>query len=189
MAEATWGNLSQSHQFWQKLFAWQSQLEEQRGQRAELRRAQAIIQVMLTEAFQTGFLPVIEESGFEVARSWQLEPLAMTAGLLASVKFGARTEGPELPFAQRMAMSGKQGVKGAAVHKLRFRRLLAIDGARKDELYRALIRMIRMTDGFSAPAPFGRPKLADLVKAAFVWNEQLRRNWALDYYRIAPKNA
>lgn len=147
---------------------WWEGLEQDRGERAVLKRASNPTEVVFSPAYHRLF-GQIQQQGFRVRR----ESLAAVAGLAAHVK---EDIGQELTVAKQMAIPKSQG-SGAKVSGLRFRRLLAT--AQSEELYPLLIRVIRLLDG--------RVNLLDLANSAYWWNEITRRQWAYDYYAAAPE--
>jgi CRISPR system Cascade subunit CasB len=69
-----------------------------------------------------------------------------------------------------MAEGDKPKVSG-----LRFRRLLSIEN--HDELYQAMIRIIRLLDN--------NANIYDLAKKVYWWNEKTKKRLAYDYYANA----
>lgn len=141
------------------LLDWWKGLEEQRGDRAELRRAKNSLEVVFSPAYH------------KLYRRLHLpdkEALALVAGLCAHVKETRFDAG----IAEQMASGDKASVSG-----LRFRRLLAIKD--RDELYHAMIRVIRMLGGVV--------NVCDLAKAVYWWNEKTKKQWACKYYAYAKE--
>lgn len=157
------------------LRAWWMRLEDDKGERAALRRAANLTAVMLSPAFHR-LLNELRRAGFPISESRYLK-LAAIAGLAARVK----SEDDE-SLAKSMG-SSKSGGGKAAVSELRMRRLLACDDI--EELHTLLRRALALLDN--------RTNLADL--AATVWNwmpldennpRDARRQMAFDYYYGAP---
>jgi len=147
---------------------WWEGLEQDRGERAALRRASNPTEVVFSPAYHRLF-GQIQQQGFKMRR----DSLAAVAGMSAHVK---EDTGQGLTFAKQMASPKSQG-SGAKVSGLRFRRLLAV--VQREELYPLLIRVIRLLDG--------RVNLLDLANSVYWWNEMTRRQWAYDYYATAPE--
>lgn len=143
-----------------------------RGSRAELRRAKSALQVCMTEAFGVGFLGALQSKGIRPS-SEEIEALAKLAGLAAHVKMFRENAS----MGSIMARPRRDGSR-AAVSPIRFRKFLTIDDP--DELYIALVRVLRMTDQHA--------HLASLARACFSWNNETRRWWALEYYNALPNN-
>lgn len=159
------------------LLGWWRELEKDKGERAALRRAASLTEVMLSPAY-IRLLRELRNAGFAVSNHEQpLGKVAAIAGLAARLKDLA----PE-GLAKRMG-SPKPGSTAATVSELRLRRLLACDDM--EELYTLLRRLLAQLDD--------RADLADL--AAIVWNwsplddkwpYDPRRQLAYDYYEAAP---
>jgi len=103
---------------------WWYGLENDKGGRAQLRRAANTSEVVFSPAYHRLYNEV---------SAADKERLALIAGLCAHIK-----DNSDVSFARQMA-------EGDKVSSLRFRRLLAIND--RDELYHAMIRFIRMLGG------------------------------------------
>ncbi len=140
------------------LLEWWQGLENQRGDRAELRRARNPTEVVFSPAYhrlyQKLHLP-------------NKEALAQVAGLCAHIKDHHFQSG----IAEQMAM----GQDKAAVSGLRFRRVLAIND--RDDLYHAMIRIIRLLRN--------TVNIYDLAQGMYWWNERTKKQWAYKYYEHA----
>lgn len=157
------------------LRAWWQGLETDRGERAYLRRAATLTEVMFSPAFHR-LIYALRAAGFGVAES-RYPKLAAIAGLAARLK---SADGKSL--GEQCGAPGKSATK-PDVAELRMRRLLACDDL--EELYTLLRRILALLDDTA--------NLADL--AATVWNWKRldekhpydpRRRLALDYYAAAP---
>lgn len=149
----------------QALFSWWKELENNKGDRAELRRCRSATDVAFTQAFYR-FLRAIDRKD----RS-NIDQLALIAGVLAHVE----KNDPSNRIAEQMATQ-KSG-SNARVSGLRFRRLLKIDD--REELYQALVRLIHLLNGTA--------NIFSLAESAFYWSERTRKDWAYDYYSNAPQ--
>lgn len=135
---------------------WWKGLENDRGGRAELRRAHNPTEVVFVPAYHR----LYTEFGLP-----DKEALACVAGLCAHVK-----DHREGKFAEHMTEGDKPKVS-----PLRFRRLLAAN--EREELYHAMIRIIRLLGG--------KGNVVDLAKTVYWWNERTRKQLAYDYYANA----
>jgi CRISPR system Cascade subunit CasB len=149
------------------LRSWWRSLEDDRGERAVLRRAASSTEAVFSPAYHR-LLIDLQQRGYGVNR----EALAAVAGLAAHVREDA---GSERSLAGQMAVP-RAGGGGARVSELRFRRLLAV--SERGELYPLLIRVIHLFGG--------QANLTDLANAVYWWNEKTRKQWAYDYYATAP---
>jgi CRISPR system Cascade subunit CasB len=151
------------------LISWWEGLDQDRGERANLRRAAAPTDVVFGSSFHK-LLGGLRRRGYRLG-SDRATALASVAGLVAHAKL--HVGGASM--AQQMATAKFSGA-GARVSGLRFRRLLAVSD--RNELYPLLLRVVRLLDG--------RVNLVSLANAAFWWNERTRQEWAYDYYATAP---
>lgn len=159
------------------LSGWWQQLENDKGERAALRRADSLTKVMLSPAYMR-LLRALRANDCAISNhNLPLAKIAAIAGLTARVKEPAK-EG----LAQRMG-SPKLGGATPAFSELRLRRILACDDI--EELYTLLRRALALLDD--------KANLADL--AATIWNwaplddkrpNDPRRDLAYDYYAAAP---
>lgn len=159
------------------LLDWWTALEADKGERAELKRAEHPLRVVFSPAYHD-LLYRLQAAGYRVGPH-DRERLAVLAGLAAHVKQHTDTGHS---FATQMG-SPKRSDK-ATVSELRFRRILATDDL--SDLYTQLRRAISLLDGTA--------NLRDLARALFRWRpiaEQNpydpRKDWAYDYYAAAPQ--
>lgn len=157
------------------LRAWWRGLEDDKGERAALRRAGNLTEVMLSPAFHQ-LLNGLRRAGFGISDS-RYPKLAAIVGLTARIK------GEDGQCIATNMGTPKSGGGKAAVSELRMRRLLACDDI--DELYALLRRVLALLDNCAS--------LADL--ATTIWNwapmdekrpNDPRRQMAYDYYAAAP---
>jgi len=148
------------------LLSWWNGLEENRGDRAVLRRAKEPYDVAMLEPYHR-LLNKLGET-YEV----NAERLALVAGILAHVR---KSESKEGSFAVQIALPKAGRGEGARVSGLRFRRLLACED--REDLYRELIRAVRLNGD--------KADIISLAHGAYSWNDYTRRKWALDYYSKA----
>ena len=157
--------------------AWWRWLNDNRGERAVLRRAAAADDILLTSAFARflTFMP----ARWRMAR--RLFDSAMVAGLLARVKV-LETDNKK-PFAKALALP-KQGGSKAAMSELRFLQLQKSGDA--DEFFLRVSRAISLLGG--------RVHILSLADGILHWLLEYRRvvdreptkrlavRWASDYY-------
>ncbi len=148
----------------QAITAWWQDLDDNRGDRAELRRCSTLAEVVFTPAYHrlrlalTKFGPVKADS------------LALVAGLAARVKNNVSGN----TLAEQMATSKADG--SARVSGLRFRRLLKVKG--QEELFSAMTRVLALLGG--------AVNLRSLAGSAYYWNDKTRKKWAFEYYSQSP---
>ena len=153
-------DFSSNTELGEKLSEWWQGLEHDRGQRAELRRAKNVTDVIMLPCFHR----VCRQFAvfFKGQHCWQ-ERFAFIVGVLSHVK-----QMQSGKVAEQMAMaSGDKPV----VSELRFRRLLQCE---RSELYVALIRVIRILDGCA--------DIHDLANDCYYWGDNVRKCWAFNYY-------
>ncbi len=144
---------------------WWLELEDNRGDRARLRRCANLTEVVFEPAYHRLRIDLPMFSEREDIR------IAAVAGVLSHV----RDHQPGLAFAAQMAQPKAAGGR-TPVSGLRFRRLLKCrDHA---EVFPALIRIVKL---------LGRDvDIYSLAHTAFRWDDQLRKQLAYGYYAAAP---
>jgi CRISPR system Cascade subunit CasB len=145
------------------LDAWWRSLNDNRGDRAELRRCGTLAEVVFTPSYHRLRQTVCRHGAVYD------EGLALVAGLAAKVKSITL----DSTVAEQMAI-GKG--ESARVSGLRFRRLLKVKG--QEELFTAFGRVIALLGG--------AVNLQSLAQSAYFWNDRTRKQWAFDYYSKAP---
>ncbi|WP_446011406.1 type I-E CRISPR-associated protein Cse2/CasB [Candidatus Electrothrix sp.] len=149
----------------QAVLEWWQALQDNKGGRAELRRAKELEQVFFSPEFYSLYNRL-------APLQWRSrEKLALLAGVLAHV----RTHTAAQSVAKQMASPGKSGSK-AVLSGLRFRRLLKHETA--EELYGPMIRVIRLLDK--------KINIADLAQSLYWWNSRTKMDWSMRYYKKAP---
>ena len=149
----------------QRLLEWWQALEDNRGDRAALRRASSIEQVMFNPGFHRLWRKLKD------TRWRRAERVALIAALAARVK----DHDPRRSFATQLG-SPPSGREKAALSGLRFRRLLQVN--EPDELLQACSRAIAICAG--------RVNLTSLAESVYWWNDGVRKQWAFDYYDANP---
>lgn len=145
------------------LIAWWLSLDDNRGDRAELRRSGTLAEVVFTPAYHRLRQAVCRYGAVHD------DGLAVMAGLVAKVKSNATDNS----VAEQMAI-GKGD--SARVSGLRFRRLLKVKG--QEELFTAFGRVIALLGG--------SVNLQSMAQSVYFWNDRTRKQWAFDYYSKAP---
>lgn len=148
----------------QILLEWWKSLDENRGERADLRHCHNIDEVIFTSSFHYLKRKLNE---FKI----DPEALALVAGVLSHV----RSTDINSRFPAQMA-TPKIGSKKAVVSDLRFRRLLTIED--RNELFTTMIRIVRLLDG--------RVNIFDLADSIYWWNDRTKKRWAYSYYENIP---
>jgi len=148
------------------LMNWWDELDENRGDRAVLRRCRNTTEVVFSPAFHRLRLKLSKTGDFNS------ESLALIAGILSHVK----THDGSANFATQMATPKTEG-SNARVSGLRFRRLLKIKDI--DELFGSIIRIVNLLDG--------NLNIYSLAYDLYWWNdERTKKRWAYNYYENAP---
>lgn len=161
------------HASFSTLRLWWSSLEDDKGERAYLRRCSTLTEIMLSPAFHR----LLNQLGRGNVPQYRYPKLAIIAGLVS------RIEGEsEQKLGVEMGSPKKSSTK-PDVAELRMRRILACDDL--EELYTLLRRALALIDN--------RVNIPDL--ASIIWNwtrmdekspHDPRRRIACDYYAEAP---
>lgn len=155
------------------LAAWWNALNENRGDRAELRRCATLAEVAFTPAYHRLRLSV---GKFGVPND---DGLALVAGLSACVK----NDIADSTFAEQMATPKDPTLRDgkARLSGLRFRRLLKIKDKELDELFTTMGRVVSLL-GSSI-------NMQSLARSVYLWNDRytdIRKQWAFEYYSKSP---
>lgn len=149
------------------LLAWHEQLEKgDRGSRATLRRAKNLESVAFVPAYHR-LLWDLRGADYGVSP----QRLVAVAGLAAWV--GENVSGPS--FAKQMGTPEK-GSARAPISEARFRRILEEPEA--EARFVLLARAVR--------ALRGNVNLLSLADSVYFWKPEVRRDWAYEYYEVAP---
>jgi len=141
------------------VFRWWQTLEDNKGDRAELRRAKSINDVIMQQAFYKLWHKLSKTK-------WSnRESVALIAGVLSHVK-----ENNGVPFAKSMADGEKPKVSN-----LRFRRFLKNET--KEDVFVQAIKMVNLIDKTTG--------IKDLAKVLYWWNDKERKELAFNYYDTA----
>lgn len=161
-------SILKNQQFWKILHAWWKELENNRGDRAQLRRARTPEDVFITPAYQRGLVAELKRKKVEVTES-DRRLLALPAGVLSHVKVWREEEKGH--FARQLAPVD-QSMEN--VCDARFRKLMSLDD--RDDLYTMLVRLTRFLKG--------TVHCRSMVTGAYWWNDTTKHAWAKAYYTI-----
>ena len=145
------------------LYGWWQGLDQNRGLRAELRRARSVTEVVMLPAFHFAGRQFVK---FFSQRSDKIR-LAMIIGLLSHVK-----QATSVKLARQMATGDRPRVS-----ELRFKRLLRYE---RDELYQPLVQVIRLLDR--------QVNIGEFAELCFYWGDNVRRDLAFNYYPHLKKH-
>lgn len=158
---------------------WWQGLENDKGERAALRRASTLTEVMLSPAFHR-LLRELRQAGYGIAEG-RYSKLAVIAGLAA--RLDSNKAEPLESLASRMGTPKTKDGKKAAIAELRMRSLLACNDL--ETFYTLLRRALALLDDHA--------NLADLAAIIWHWSpmdekrpNDPRRQMAYDYYAAAP---
>jgi CRISPR system Cascade subunit CasB len=146
------------------ILAWWNDLQQRRGERAQLRRAHTLNDIIFTQAYQRLWQRL---QGSDWRRA---DRLAIVAGVLAHVEIhdAARS------FAAQLAIP-RDG-SNPRYSGLRFRRLLQREA---NDLLEPMIRAVKLI-GKKANVNY-------LAVSLYWWNDKTRRQWAFGYYAQNPQ--
>lgn len=136
-------------------------IQQNRGERAELCRAKSLNDIILLPVFQRTCLRF--KPFFQKEENWEYR-LAAVIGLLAHVR-----ETTSEKIAKQMA--GNPPI----VSELRFRRLLQKD---RRDLFVTMIRVLRILNN--------QANLYDLANSVYYWGNRIKRDWAFTYFPNTP---
>ncbi|BCX83022.1 CRISPR system Cascade subunit CasB [Methylomarinovum caldicuralii] len=154
---------------------WWLALADNRGDRAELRRARSADDAVLIPS-TVQLVTRLRDTDVAQHRGW-IERIPPIAGLAAHLDPDARHAILEdaTPLPERMArLKGDRPV----VSELRFRRLLRTP---RHDLYRPMIRILALLDH--------QANLFELAESLFWWGPGIQKQWAFAYFPKLPKTA
>lgn len=143
------------------LLRWWLGLENDKGGRAELRRAHNLTAVALTASYQQFYRQALNCGWPENAAPWQNERLAAIVGLLVNVKHLDE---------RKMAEIMSDGER-PAFSVLRFRRLL--EAPTLDDVFLSLRRALAIVGH--------RANLHQIANDVLHWGEKTKKEWAYAY--------
>lgn len=147
------------------LIDWWTQLENDKGGRAELRRASSVFEALMCPAFQRLQRRLVAISPEAFGKPYQLDRLAMACALMAHVK---ETSEHSLPKAMSHRLNGAER---NPVSELRFKRLL--ESPDDEALFTGLRRVLPLIDR--------KVDLLSLTSAVLYWGNTVKRTWAYEY--------
>lgn len=165
----------------EKLLDWRKSLEDNHGERARLRRAEAPDDVLLTDAFRH----FLQEMPDEWATPQHLPASALVAAMVAHVNAHEKDQYETVSFAAQLATPRDGGDK-PPLSELRFRQLQKSNDP--TEFFRRLLRAVRILDR--------NVNIPSLANDALHWMQEYRKGvdrnpqarlafcWANDYYRV-----
>jgi CRISPR system Cascade subunit CasB len=154
------------------LLRWWQGLENDKGGRAELRRAHDLTAVALTAAYQRFYRQAISmgwPESSDPSTSWRDERLAAIVGVLAHVKY---------PDDRKLAEIMSEGER-PVFSELRFRRLL--EAPTTDDLFLSLRRAL--------PIVGHKANMHQLAEDLLYWGDGAKKKWAYAYYSSAKIQA
>ncbi|MBR7887432.1 type I-E CRISPR-associated protein Cse2/CasB [Marinomonas sp. A79] len=143
------------------LLRWWQGLENDKGTRAELRRAHNLTAVALTAAYQRFYRQALSSGWPEDAAPWQNERLSAIVGLLAHVK---SNDG------RKLAEIMSEGER-PAFSVLRFRRLL--EAPTLDDVFLSLRRAL--------PIIGHQANVHQIASDLLHWGDKTKKEWAYSY--------
>lgn len=155
------------------MVAWWKTLNENRGDRAELRRCRSPAEV--------AFVPAFYRLRVKTPENLDPERLAAVAGILSHLDSLLETE-------KRETISGyfarpAPGGSSPRISEPRFRRILRVPDDDYTELYPMLTRLIRQVD-----RKIPQSTVPSLIRGVYWWNQKTKRSWAEAYYEHITRN-
>jgi CRISPR system Cascade subunit CasB len=186
----------------QALQRWYAWLDDNRGDRARLRRAESPEDILLTDAF-FHFLDNMDKASPQWSQNKRMLTSASIAGALSHVKTDKQTpsklynsKATDAPkksasFAEQLA-SPSEGKSKAPMSELRFQQLQK--SPTTDDFYRRIIRAIGLLGG--------NVNIISLANDIIHWHREFEQQvdhrqpanrlavrWATDYFTALPKNS
>jgi len=159
------------------LAEWWLGLKDNSAERAELRHCHNVDKIEMTSAFQSFRNDKLRKL-FVSEENWE-ERMAAVVGLMSHLKHNAEdrvlgeSDQPVDAFAKQMAFP--VSAERPLVSELRFRRILQHE---RDDLYPAMIRIIRMMKGGA--------NLYGLAHSVYYWGDSIKKSWAYAYFPEVP---
>lgn len=164
-----------------KLREWWSWLDDNRGDRAQLRRADFSDDILLTPAF-AHFLKMMPEDWSSNGQRVTLSDAAMVAAILSRVKDDVNSE--DSSFAKSLGMPKEDGGSRPAMSELRFQQLQKSRTA--EDFFTHICRAINLLGGKVNVVSLADDILNWLTEQRFGPSsrsqERLAIRWASDYY-------
>jgi len=140
------------------LIEWWKGLDDDKGGRAELRRASSVFEALMCPSFQRLQRRLVAISPEMFGKGYQLDRLAMACALMAHVS-------------KPSELSVPKATDRNPVSELRFKRLL--ESPDDEALFTGLRRALPLVDR--------TVDLLSLASAVLYWGNEVKRNWAYDY--------
>jgi CRISPR system Cascade subunit CasB len=144
------------------LYTWWAELEDNKGDRADLRRCREPVEAVFVPAYHDLYRDLRPHGHADNTK------LPAVAALAAHVR---QVRGDK-PFAHQMAAPKVEGSTAPQLSELRFRRLLQCETL--DELFPALRRVVHLLGG--------NVNLYSMANSVYYWGDRERRQWAYAYY-------
>ena len=145
-----------------ELMNWWLMLQENKSDRASLRRASSVTEILLLPAFHRSHARF--KQYFINESNWEIQ-LAMLIGVLAHVRQHSDQN-------LALQMSGKPK---PAVSELRFRRLLQTE---RSDLFITMVRIVRLLGC--------KVNIYSLANTIYYWGDKVKQDLAFEYYPNAP---
>ena len=176
----------------QALLTWHRWLDDHRGDRARLRRAESPEDILLTDAF-FHFLKKMPETD-----RWRKNFLtsASVAGVLSQVKINTfqyksdKDDSKKVPSFARQLATAAEGKSKAPMSELRFQQLQK--SKTTDDFFRRILRAVQLLKGQANIVSLAN----DIIHWHLEFEHQVDRvpanrlavRWATDYFTALPKN-
>lgn len=191
MAKKRFMNFTKKTKWRDALQNWHSRLADNRGDRAALRKCTSLTQVVFVPAYHDLYQDIstigraAAEAGGTKGMGTRLESrirerLPIIASLCAMVDPREKYDGgieagkPPISLPRQMGTMRSSG-GGPVVSDLRFRRLIKC--RTPEELHPALRRVVGLLESQKL-----RADIMSLAQSVFYWDEDIRKQWAYDYY-------
>lgn len=161
----------------QRIYTWWRELDERRGDRAELRRAASLQDVVFCQGFHRLLNTIPTSYNNHVDEQSHIQRLTLITGVLAHIK-------EDLKDAHSLAhllSTPSQKSTNAAMSGLRFRRLMS--NRRLEDAFRPLVQSLGLIHH--------NANVHKLSLDLYWWEsdhpDSTRYQWTRDYYRNAPQ--
>ncbi|AFM27183.1 type I-E CRISPR-associated protein Cse2/CasB [Desulfomonile tiedjei] len=188
MAEKRFINFTRKTEWGEALQKWHRRLADNRGDRAALKKCKSLTQVVFVPAYHELYQEITTvgraaAKAKAITWSWarlegrvrdRLPIIASLTALIESPKESDRKNDPEDKVVSLPSQMGaiRSSGGGPLVSDLRFRRLLKC--RTPEELYPMLRRVIGLLNN--------QTDIMSLAQSMFYWDEEMRKEWAYDYY-------
>lgn len=163
---ATKNSLEKNPEACQVLLDWWKDLDNNRGDRAGLRRCHNTVDIVFNPVYHKLWLN-LNKLGFR-----NRDSIALIAGVLANVK--SHQGGESFPAQMANVKDGSN----PQVSGLRFKRLLKVKD--KEEFFSSIVRIVKLMDG--------NVNVCNLANSLYWWNDITKKEWAYSYYEKTPES-